>query len=478
VATTYEGLIFEPEQGHVYRQTLKLSNKGSFNSSIQGITPSIRTNLNGTFNASGYYLAAAPVGLGDVVSIEMQLTMEASGTWVVLGRAQTTTGRVLRIELRPAKYGSNNPYPFPGAVTMAMPLSAPSATGGPSGDAVATGTIDRNGRVKLSVYLPDGGRSSFSGSILDDDLLAFCALSSSCNNAALIGPVDMDYNTSDRDFGGSVRYYCASGPVGTPSPSGFDQLRTVFGSRYYAPPKGYLPVTGIPSTAYNTLYNLTGGDFGGITKVGTWAPTNKITIPTSPVDKSSATFATKSGLLTYKYTLTDAERLMNKAVATGYAVTIQKSAAISGFYTSSFSNGLFTVTPGDGPIPEITQIWPIKKDLRGPGGVYEVEVRTSGAWEIIVPTDAAKWVQATIIVGGVVDPVVPVDPGDLLGGGNGNGGGDPIDPTKPPAEAVVLKGSGPGTVKVTVFTDSTWQKRETKIEIAGIQHKIKQDHRD
>ena len=159
-----------------------------------------------------------------------------------------------------------------------------------------------------------------------------------------------------------------------------------------------------------------------------------------------------------KYTLTDATRSLTKAVATGYAVAIQKSAAVSGFYTSSFSNGLFTVTPGDGTIPEITQISPTSKELRGPGGTYEIEVRTSGPWEIIVPS-TGTWVQATITSGGLV-----VDPAD------------PLDPTTGTVSTV--KGSGPGTVKITVSTNATWQLRETKIEVAGIQHKIKQDYRD
>jgi hypothetical protein len=462
IATTYEGLVFDPEQGHVFRQKMSVTTKGAFSAIFNGLTSSIKGSIKGNFGLDGKTPVMAVNGLYNARSIQMWMVWNPDEEYcTIYGQIQTYQGTFIGLELRPAQYSKTNPYSLPSALTMGLPLTH-AGTEGPRGDGAVTGSISNTGGVKLQMYLPDGGRLSYSGPITVGDLLPVYGISNSRNKSAVIGPVNFASTRSDRDFEGFVRFYSASGGSNSQYPAGFEQSRTVWGSRYYAPPKGYLPVTGIPATAYNTLYNLTGGDFGGITKVGTWAPTNKIAFHTSPTDKSSATFSTKTGLLTYKYTLTDAERLMNKAVATGYAVTIQKSAAISGFYTSSFSNGLFTVTPGDGTIPEITQISPTSKDLRGPGGVYEVEVRTSGAWEIIVPS-TATWVQATITSGGVVDPVDPVDP---------------ADPAVPATGTAVLKGSGPGTVQITVNSNPTWQQRETKIEIAGIQHKIKQDYRD
>jgi hypothetical protein len=453
IATSYEGLVFDPEQGHVFKQKISVTTKGGFSSTINGLTSTIKGSIKGTFDSDGYYSGPAPGGLYNVVSIEMQMFQESTGpdSWIILGRIQTSDGRYIGMELRPAQYSKTSLYSSPGALTMALPITI-AGTEGPRGDGVVTGTISKTGGVILQMYLPDGGRLSYTGPIATGDLLPVYGISKSINNSALIGPINLASTRLDRDYEGFVRFYSASGGSGSQYPAGFEQSRTVWGSRYYAPPKNYLPITGIPAISFNTQYNLTGGDFGGITKIGTWAVNNKITIPSSPTDSASVTSTPKTGLLSLKYTLTDATRSLTKAVATGYAVAIQKSAAVSGFYTSSFSNGLFTVTPGDGTIPEITQISPTSKELRGPGSTYEIEVRTSGPWEIIVPS-TSTWVQATITSGGLV-----------------------VDPTTGTVSAV--KGSGPGTVKITVSTNATWQLRETKIEVAGIQHKIKQDYRD
>jgi len=449
--------VFDPEQGHVFRQTISISSNGSFSSSFSGLTPSIKGSIKGLFNPNGYFLGAAPSGLYNAVSIEMQMIQKSPNNWIIVGRIQTYDGTFIGLELRPAKYSSSNLYTRPGALTMGLPLTH-AGTEGPRGDGAVTGTITNTGAVKLQMYLPDGGRVSYSGAIATGDFLPVYGISSARSKSAIIGPVNVASTRADRDFEGFLRFYSASGGLNSQYPAGFEQARTVWGSRYNAPPKGFLPVTGITSTQFNTLYNLTGGDFGGISKVGTWAVNNKITIPRSPVDSGSVNCTTKTGLLTYKYTLTDAERAMTNAVASGIAVIVQKTGTISGFYTSTFSNGLFNVTPGDGTIPEITQITPTKMDLRGPGGEYEIQVRTPGAWEIVVPT-ADTWVQAAITTGGlVVDPT------------------DPADPTT--GSVSTVRGFGPGTVQITVSSNNTWQLRETRIEVAGMQHKIEQDYRD
>ncbi|RPJ33304.1 MAG: C-type lectin domain-containing protein, partial [Verrucomicrobiaceae bacterium] len=266
VAGSYEGLIFDPEQGHIARQTLSLNTKGAFSSSLAGLTPSLKGSFKGSFNSEGYYVGAAPAGLPNVVSIKLKLVEQTTGNWIILGNAETSTGQTLGIELRQAQYGKSNPYPVTGRVTMAISTTS-SLAQGPRGDATAVGSIDRNGRLALAMNLPDGGTASFSGAILKGDYVALRALSKSRNNSVLLGPVDMDYGTADRDFGGFLRLYSGGARAGgSQYPLGFEQLRSVLGCRYVVPPKGFLPVSGFAPTAFNSLFNMDGGDFGGISE--------------------------------------------------------------------------------------------------------------------------------------------------------------------------------------------------------------------
>ncbi len=458
VATTYEGLIFDPVQGHVFHQKLSVSTKGGFSSSIRGVTSTLRSSFKGGFNPAGYYLGAAPSGLANIVSIELQLFMEAPGQWIVRGRAQKTTGGWLGIELRPAKYGKNRAYPLPGRLTMALP-NRNAGLAGPRGEGAIVGAISSAGGVSLQMHLPDGGRASYSGPILtgpvaSDDLLTIYGLFSSRNrSSALLGPVDMAANNVNNDFEGYARFYSAASANGGQFTGGFDQLRTINGSRYVAPPKGFFPVDSITAGAFNTLFKMEGGDFGGISKVATWNVTNNIVIPASPTDSGSVKFDSKTGLVTFSYTRTDAERQLLNSVASGFAVTHQKTATIPGYYTSAFSNGELNVTPNDGTIPELTLISPMRRTVDKSGEIYEVQVQTPGDWEIVVP-DGVTWLKAEIISGGATSTTPGTDTGTTT--------------------TSTTQGNGNGVVRITVNANVTYRVREASVEIAGNEHEIKQ----
>jgi hypothetical protein len=355
-------------------------------------------------------------------------------------------------ELRTAQYGRNNPYPRPGSLTIAMPFSS-SEVSSPRGDAIASGTIDRNGKVNLKLQMPDGARASYTGNIVHNEVLPLHATYISPAQASLIGPVSMVSTRSDRDFDGRLRYYSPGGFFRGQFMPGFNQSRTVLGSRYAPPSKGFLPVSDFLMTQFNTRFNYVGGDFGGIAKIGTWDASNRITIPASPIDNAKASFNAKTGIMSIQYTLTDATRDLFKSRADGFAVALQRPAQISGFYTSAFSNGLLSVVPNDGTTPELTLIDPRKKTVSAALSVYQVQVDTPGEWQILLPA-SDDWVSATIVAG--ADPDAPVDP---------------ENPT------LVLRGFGRGVVEVTVGANATQTVRKTFIEIAGINHEITQDFR-
>jgi hypothetical protein len=479
VATSYEGLVFDPAQGHVFHQKLTVSKSGAFSTSLRGLTPTLISSFKGLFRPAGNYLGVGPKGMSNVVSLEMQMFMEAPGQWIVLGRATTTAGNLLSIELRPVKYSKTNPYPLPGRVTMAMPSTSALLDGGPRGDAAAVGTISSSGQLALSLYLPEGGKASFSGAILSGDYAALYAVSSSRNRSVMIGPVDMAYNTSDRDFGGFARFYSGSAPAGSAYALGFNQLRSVLGCRYLAPTVGSLPVSGFASTQFNSRLNLEGGDFGGISKISTWSVANKITVPVSPLDSGIASFASATGLLSYSYTLTDTNRGLIKAKAKATAVTLQKTSKIRGHYTTGLSDGGFTVTPNDGSVPELTVISPFSKKAPVEGITYDISVQTSGLWELVVPI-ASTWFTAEIVRGGVYEEAPAVDPvpgtvGSVVlpDGSTVYVPGVTPDPSRVASKVI---GFGNGTVRVTVTPNATYRRREVSLQVAGFSHKLWQDN--
>jgi len=466
----YHGLVFDSKQGHVFHMTMNVSGRGAFSSSLRGLTGGARGTFKGSLNASGYYISAAPSGLPNVTSLELLLKKDA-GVWMVVGRAMTSTGDQLGIELRPAKYGKSNPYPA-GRITMALPLLSALVDRGPQGAGVAVGSISRVGQVALTMHLPDGGRSTYSGPILSGDNLALFGLSNSLNRSVLLGPVDMAANSVDRDFGGFVRFYSGAAPAGTRYSSGFEQIRTVVGARYVAPARGFFAVRGFASIPRNASFNFQGGDFSGVSKISTWGINNKLTIQGSPTDSGRASFAAATGLLTYSYTLTDAVREMVNANAKANAVVIQKSAKVEGYYTSGLSDGMFTVTPHDGgDVPSTTMIAPFKRDVGVEGLIYDVAVDSPGQWELVFPLQPVGseiWVSAEIIRGGIPInvPVVAAPEGTppLADGAA----------AAPVVELSKVIGSGKGTVRVTVGRNDTYYRRKLNLQIAGVPHAITQ----
>lgn len=452
VAGNYAGLVFDPEQGHTHRQTLTLHSRGSFSSAVMGLVSGIRGTFRGTMTPLGYHLGPVPGTLGGMISMELWLVQDGMGQWMIRGRAQTNTGSVLGIELRRAKYNRASRYSTPGRLTMVIPMTD-QENPGPKGDAVAIGSISSTGSVALSMYHPDGGRSSFSAPILHGELVALRGLSTTRSAPSVVlGPLNMNDPTVDRHFGGYLRYYSPQEVPGSQFPAGFSQTRTVSGARYVAPPRGILALRGFKTSQFNSLFNLVDGEFGGLSMIGTWSVSNSIAIPASPIQRATASFAPSTGLLTYRYTVSDVERGLVNAKATAFAVHQQLasvgrgSAVVRGYYMSAFSNGSFLVTPNDGTIPDVTMINPVSQKLFNGAGAtqtYTINVRTQGAWQVIVPA-GLNWANVSVV------------------------GADAATP---------LNGTGNGTVTIVVAANNTTARRVLRINIAGVTHTLTQDYR-
>lgn len=458
VGTSYYGLLYDPEQGHIGNLLMKVSKTGAFTYSYQGLVTTIKASGRGSFSTNGAYSGGGPLGLSDIASVDMQYVQQ-SGEWVIMGVMERFSGKQYGFELRTAKYGKSNPYPAPSAVTMAfaLPESTPSA---PLGDGVATGAIDRAGLVKLNIYMPNGARATSSGPILKSDDYLVNALATTGSQPALIGAIHMTSERVSLDYDGTLRLYSQSAPVSGQSTGAVDQQRLVMGSAYRPASKGLSPYFENTLSGWNTRFNLIDGDFDGVSEIGAWGASNKITIPGSPVRSSLATFTPKTGLIFNSHTKTDAV-LGAKTTASGFGVVLQKPEQMRGYYISPLSTGRFTVTENDGSVPSLTSISPINKLVPVTATEYYVQVNTVGAWEVKVPLGATVSGVVTDPVTGIPTPVeIPWITAEVVSGGTG------------------LKGNGNGVVKVTVQENTTGLWFYSTLEIAGVTQNITQDYEE
>lgn len=439
IGSTYYHLLQDEEGRYMGIMTVKLSTKGAFTYQFKGLNDKIKASGRGAFSGTGAYSGPGPKGLSDVTSLDMQMVQEA-GIWKMVAVMTRNNDQQLGSEGLPPKYSKSNPYPTPGAFTMALPLAVSDVTS-PSGEGVATGNIDRAGMVKADYILPNGERSTSSGPILVDDYHLIHALSSKGSKCALVGAMDMVSTRSSLDYGGALRLYAAAATANGVATTAIDQLRLVEGSVYTPPAKGLSPLLGLSLAGWNIIFNMQGGAFDGVSKVSAWGADNKITIPTSPTTATKAAYNSNTGLMTFGHTETD-PILRTSTVANGYAVVLQRPEQIRGYYNTPFSSGRLNVTEHDGSAPPLTIIAPVAKTVPVGASVYNVQVSTPGAWQVILPEN--PWVSVEIVQGGTEG----------------------------------LNGNGNGIVRITVQANPTtppiW--RYLTIEIAGIKHNITQDY--
>ena len=465
IANTYYHLLQDEEGRYLGIMTVKLSTKGAFTYQFKGLNNKIKASGRGAFSGTGAYSGPGPKGLSDVTSLNMQMVQE-SGIWKMVAVMTRINGKQLGSEGLPPKYGKSKPYPTPGAFTMALPLAGPAVTGvtEPSGEGVATGSIDRAGTVKANYILPNGKRSTSSGPILGNDYTVVHASTSKGSKSALVGAFDMGSPRPSLDYGGTLRLYAEASTVKGQATTAIDQIRLVEGSVYIPPAKGLAPLSNLSLAGWNISFNMLEGAFDGVSKVSAWGANNKIVIPPSPTTASKAGYNPKTGLMTFGHTETD-PILNTSTTANGYAVVLQRPDQTRGYYLTQFSSGRLSVTKHDGSAPPLTMISPVARTVPVGASVYNVQVSTPGAWQVVLPENPMVSVGGGVGVGGGAGgEILPEDPWvsvEIVQGGTGQ-----------------LNGSGNGIVRITVQANPTrpliW--RYLTIEIAGIKHNISQDY--
>lgn len=439
----YEGVVFDKQTGVSFRQKLRLAADGSFTTSLSGLRKD--GSYRGKFSTKGRYVAS--IGqIPGITGVQMNLVKKSQSLYLIQGSYKTRSGSVQYFELRPVSYKGARSYKRTSKLTFEASRS--NNARGPFGSAVATGEVRSSGKVSFRIYMPDGSRSSFSGPILAGNVVAFHTRTASTAPSVMLGSLSFRAIKGVSDFNGSVRMFSGSGAVGGLFPTGFDQPRTLTGSRYYSPPRGSLPASKFRVTNNNTVFRWRTGNFAGVSKVGTWTTDAKIVVPPTQNDSFAGTIDHRSGLLTVNYTLTDTARGLTNAPATGYAVIVQKRNTFKGFYRSDRSAGEFFVQPNTGGLtPDVTSVSPLSKFVPAAATTYSVSVNTKGTWAVEIPA-SLTWVTATVSSG-----------------------------RTPAGPSATTPGSGNGTVTITVAQNTTNTRREGLIKIAGLTHKVTQEFR-
>lgn len=509
----YEGLVMETARGMAFKQTLRLTNKGAFTgSTLRGFDAD--TAFSGAFTNGSY----DATDKGIFSEVHMSMIHQGGNTFYIQGSYVATTGETFTFELRPARtFPTANNLTFSASLN---PLDLDSAINGgtPTGAVVATGSVAKTGWVTFNVYLPDGGRSSYAGPMVDGKLAMLYARNTS--ETVLAGPLVFSPVSGQSDFNGTVRLF-NTGNLGGFFSGGFDQTRSVRGSNFVAPSAGKLPLGSFTATNNNVVYQWSLGNFYGIKKVGTWSTSGVINIPRAELDNAVTSYNGSTGLIAVSYTRTDTTRSLEmlRDVATGYAVVSQVSNTSQGFYVNGYSCGQFSIVPNtlkwapDNYVPP--SISPLSFQTRAAGTTYTVIVTATSKWALSIPA-SATWVRAQNPISSALNPVagenrltgpnqftwIPDNDRDYIADADedanfvqhsnpnntilhtdktkadtdGDGIIDGIellngtDPTE-------FDGKGNGKVVITLAKNTTNARRTAIITIAGVKHTITQEFR-
>lgn len=435
----YEGLVVSAKGGQTFKQTLKLTAGGSFTSKLVGLRSN--SSFRGKFSRNGLFVGK-PGNADDLKSVRMTIVKTSKTDYVIQGTYESRKGGKHYFQLRKvmgtAKAAKNR------KVTLE---TASSSAKGPKGSLIGTGELDPARNMSLNLYLPDGSRSSFQGSVVKGNLVTMFSRSMDPSKAVVMGMLKVRNVKKSSDFDGQVRYYSPGNRKGSFFPSGYDQQRTIRGAYYRSPSPGTLPLSKFRPRSNNAVFQWTGGDFDGVRKAGTWTTDGKMNIPTNQLDSVSTAFVPATGLLKMTYVRTDEARSLTDATAHSMAVVQQKRDSFIGYYLSDGASASFSVVPNKGGVqPDVVSISPRSKEVSAAAQSYTVTVKTTGDWSVVIPA-TEPWITATITSNGLTGP------------------------------SDTTTGEGNGTVTISIQQNLTYARRKATIRIAGIDHQITQEFR-
>lgn len=440
---TYAGIVYEAGNVPVGYMTLKVSKKGGFSGKLMGYGKA-KSNMKGKYDALGHYSGEQYNADGLSSNADMNIAEGSYGLYRIGGTLVPYTGGDRQFfNLTRVIYSKSETTDWAGAYTWLTPSETVNDPAIPAGDGIAAGTITADGKVKFKGYSNHGNKYSYSGNVLEGDTIAFFAQPKNNRVEAVIGLLRLNERPGESDIEGSVRHSQLSGGTGSPYAAGYDEELDMIGSRYDSAGFVQIPADGFDVIANNALASFIGGyyedNFYTDSYVFTWESRGKMTAPKLPTYSTSAKMKNKTGMFTGKYIFKDANDRFTNSKTTLRGVVIQTQDLVSGHAINNQSSSRYVVVPNEGgDVAPSVSVTPKSKKVGAAETSYLVQITLPDdvPWEVEIP-DTIDWVQVT------------------------------------PAT-----GTGSGTVTVTVLENKSelWVERESKIRIAGVQHKITQDY--
>lgn len=432
----YYGLIIEEDGSSVGYLSLKVSKKGSFSGKLSGYT-GLKSSFKGKFDGLGQYTGQQFNAFGLSSNADFQLEVSAPNTYRLGGVLKGADDRKQYLILRKTIYSKSNPTTDAGKYTMLMPSETTSLSSVPAGDGFAYGSVRTDGKVKLKGYSNAGNKITYSGVIVEGDLIPFFSLAKSkSGKESVTGMLQIADIPNVSDFSGSIRHSQTVANSGSAYAAGYDTSLSAIGSRYVGAGFALLPTTDFMATTNNAVASFAGGTFGGEDYVFTWESTGKMTAPKLPIYRTKAKFKNKDGYFKGRYDSFDPEASFVRTKADFRGVVIQKQGLVSGQSVVQGLSGRYSITPNDGGTSApATTLTPKAKDVSSVAASYIVQVVVDTPWQVEIPGDAT-WVTAD-----------------------------------------VAEGTGNGQVTITVEENATGRDREAEVRIAGLVHKVEQEGR-
>ena len=432
----YYGLIIEEDGSSVGYLSLKVSKKGSFSGKLSGYT-GLKSSFKGKFDALGQYTGQQFNAFGLSSNADFQLEVSAPNTYRLGGVLKGADDRKQYLILRKTIYSKSNPTADAGKYTMLMPSETTSLSSVPAGDGFAYGSVRTDGKVKLKGYSNAGNKITYSGVIVEGDLIPFFSLAKSkSGKESVTGMLQIADIPNVSDFSGSIRHSQTVANSGSAYAAGYDTSLSAIGSRYVGAGFALLPTTDFMATTNNAVASFAGGTFGGEDYVFTWESTGKMTAPKLPIYRTKAKFKNKDGYFNGRYDSFDPAANFVRTKADFRGVVIQKQGLVSGQSVVQGLSGRYSITPNDGGTSApATTLTPRAKDVSSVAASYIVQVVVDTPWQVEIPGDAT-WVTTD-----------------------------------------VAEGTGNGQVTITVEENATGRDREAEVRIAGLVHKVEQEGR-
>lgn len=398
----YSGVVYGPLGQELAVTDLSVARGGSFTGKIVGSFGNIP--IRGALNSQG---AATGINarLGASTTIASLQMVFSAGAWSVEGNltgldsfnslpvywprtSRPVSFRLFRRVITTSRAG-NYAFTIPSSGSVGMP----------AGDGYGTLTISSNGAVTLSGRLANNATISWQGGLLANNRIAMASVGIWAPKTSFVGNLFLRSNAKFNLLTPTKEESDLDGVLGTSvaatsTSAGFDLLTPVYGSSIRPVGFAQLPAfTDFNSSANNVLLNFEAGALSSKSFIATWNSTGRITAPTTQtLPNLNASYNNRSGLVSGSLVYGDPNRGYARTNANLYAVMLQKSGQIRGFYSSGSLLGKFTVSPnyGGNPAPTTT-ISPSFAVYNAAGGSFVVNVSTSERWSVVVP-DTLGWV--------------------------------------------------------------------------------------